>query len=113
MTTNVRHPNCIFLHFSTNYRFYFLVVKIISIIRTLNYVINSYFTNLIMFNNVDITKCKSYKRNADNFYQESINFDYLEKHQFFYFPKLFNELPNNIKCLGRVRRNLINKPRLG
>lgn len=38
-------------------------------------------------------------RNADNFYQESINFNYLEKHPFFYFPKLFNELPNNIKCL--------------
>ena len=38
-------------------------------------------------------------RNADNFYQESINFNYLEKHPLFYFPKLFNELPNNIKCL--------------
>ena len=38
-------------------------------------------------------------RNADKFYQETINFNYLEKHPFFYFPKLFNDLPDNIRSL--------------
>ena len=36
-------------------------------------------------------------RNADRFYQEVINVKYLETCPYFYFPKLFNELPDHIK----------------
>lgn len=38
-------------------------------------------------------------RNADKFYQETVNFKYLENHPFFYFPKLYNELSDNLKVL--------------
>ena len=36
-------------------------------------------------------------RNANNFYQESVNTKYLESFPYFLFPKLFNELPDEIK----------------
>ena len=39
-------------------------------------------------------------RNADHFYQETINVKYLENSPLFYFPKLYNDLPNEIKLVA-------------
>ena len=36
-------------------------------------------------------------RNADKFYQETVNSKYLENFPYFSFPKAFNELPDEIK----------------
>ena len=36
-------------------------------------------------------------RNKDKFYQETINFNRLANHPYFYYPKLFNDLDDVIK----------------
>lgn len=39
-------------------------------------------------------------RNADKFFQETINVKYLETCPYFYYPKLYNELPDEFKLLN-------------
>ena len=36
-------------------------------------------------------------RNKDKFYHETINYNHLENHPYFSFPKLYNELPDDFK----------------
>ena len=38
-------------------------------------------------------------RNANKFFQETINYKYLERHPLFYFPKLFNDLNDDLKII--------------
>ena len=40
-----------------------------------------------------------WRRNRENFYQETININYLENHPLFFFPKLYNELDQDLKEL--------------
>jgi hypothetical protein len=42
-------------------------------------------------------------RNAGNFYQETINHNYLEKHPLFYFPKLYNDLDIELRELLDIK----------
>ena len=42
-------------------------------------------------------------RNAGNFYQETINHNYLDKHPFFYFPKLYNDLDTELRELFDIK----------
>ena len=39
-------------------------------------------------------------RNADKYFQETINIKYLETSPYFYYPKLYNELPDEFKLLN-------------
>ena len=45
--------------------------------------------------NIDVSGREG--RLAENFFQETINFNYLDKHPYFYYPKLYNDLPDIIK----------------
>ena len=38
-------------------------------------------------------------RNADKFFQETLNVNYLENHPLFFFPKLYNDLNNEMKLI--------------
>ena len=38
-------------------------------------------------------------RNADKFFQETLNINYLENHPLFFFPKLYNDLNNEMKLI--------------
>ena len=45
--------------------------------------------------NRDISGCEG--RNANKFYQTTININYLENHPLFYYPKLYNDLEDELK----------------
>ena len=42
-------------------------------------------------------------RFADRFYQETINAKYLENCPYFYYPKLYNDLPDDLKNLANEK----------
>lgn len=61
--------------------------------------------------NIDVSGREG--RLADNFFQETINFNYLDKHPYFYYPKLYNDLPVDIKSSEREKEfNKLIKTRL-
>ena len=42
-------------------------------------------------------------RNADKFFQETINVNYLANHPLFFFPKLYNDLENEFKLIDKEK----------
>lgn len=51
--------------------------------------------------NIDVSGRES--RNENKFYQEAINFKFLENHPYFYFPKLYNDLLDDFKLASNEK----------